>query len=76
LSSARALYFLKDVDGFRGPDKRLWISVVRVNVLGDGRVQVLDAVEDSAAQLIDCVRSRKKRSTMFSHDELVGVKWQ
>jgi len=48
--------------------------VVIFEVLFDRRAERFDAAEGAATNAF-LVISAKKRSTWFSHDELVGMKW-
>jgi hypothetical protein len=72
-SGAGELDLLQDVAGFGGPDEGFGVVVVMVDVVEDRCYQFLDTAKHSAPQSI-YVRSRKKRSTMFSHEQPVGVK--
>ena len=53
--------------------KGLGSSIVPGDVLSDGNDQLFEGSEDAATDLI-LVMSRKKRSTMLSHEAEVGVK--
>ena len=65
--------FSEDVLSFSCPDEGFRCLVMLVDVL----VERLDQFEDApehASPLPFSVRSRKNRSTLFSHEALVGVK--
>lgn len=63
--------FGENVGGLGRPDKRLGVDVVRVHI----GVQRFDQFQNTAEHRSRLtVRSRKKRSTMLSQEELVGVK--
>jgi hypothetical protein len=64
---------LQDVSGARGPDEQLGVLVVMIDIVADCRSEFFDIAKDAAAKPVR-VRSRKKRSTMFSQDELAAVK--
>ena len=75
-ASVRArLTFSRISEAFAVQMKGLGTLVVFVDVFADGHDEFLGIVEDAATQAGFAVRSRKKRSTMFSHELLVGVKW-
>ena len=71
--SAGAFDLFQDICGFGGPDKRLGIFIVMVDVIADCQDQVLDASKDAAAQPI-LSQVAEESSTMFSHEQPVGVK--
>jgi len=52
LRGAGAFDFLEDVAGFGGPDERLGMFVVMVNIIEDRSNQLLDAVKGAAAQAV------------------------
>jgi hypothetical protein len=49
--------FSKDHVGGSRPDKRLWIAVVGLNVIEDGRFQVLDGSKGSPANALPILAS-------------------
>ena len=58
-SRPRALDLLQDVGGLGGPDEGFGAFIVMVDVIEDGRNQLLDAAEDSAAQAVFCQVAEK-----------------
>ena len=71
--AAGALNLFEDIGRLRGPDEGFGVLVVFFDVLFDGDDQFFGIVKAPRRSRF-CVRSRKKRSTMFSHELLVGVK--
>lgn len=74
-SRAGALYLFQDVDGLSVPDEGLGVFVVMVDVM----YWPMASMSSSTLRKMPrrsrfSVRSRKNRSTMFSHEQLVGVK--
>ena len=49
------------------------MAIVVVEIVHDGLLQFVDALEDAAADAFSVI-SAKKRSTMLSHEPDVGVK--
>ena len=64
--------FCKDVGSFGGPDERLWILVVPVDVVSDGHDEVFEVREYSASDMV-LSQARKNRSILLSHEDEVGV---
>ena len=69
----RAAYLFQYVGGLGGPDEWLGMFVVVVDVLADGFDEFL-ALPKMPRRSRFSVRSRNNRSTIFSHEQLVGVK--
>ena len=68
-----ALDFLEDVGGGRGPDEGRGMLVVLGDVVVNGGDELV-TLRNTPRRRRLTVRSRKNRSTMFSHDAEVGVK--
>lgn len=68
-SRSCALDLFGDVGSLGGPDEGLGAFVAVVDVVVDGANKLLDATE-GAGRSRSSVRSRKNRSTMFSHEQL------
>jgi hypothetical protein len=59
-----------------GPDEWFGIFVVDLDEFAKGRLKLFDASEGAAPRRIRLlVSSANHRSTRFSHDPYVGVKW-
>jgi len=72
-SPATALDLLQDIGRSCGPNERLRVTVMFADVRFDGSDQRIDAPKNATSDGL-LVISRKNRSTMLSHDELVGIK--
>ena len=62
-----------DVGSAGGPDERLVVLVVMLEVLNDRLFEVATLAKPLRCRGLSEV-SRKNRSTVFSHEALVGVK--
>jgi hypothetical protein len=72
LNRSRALLTFSSMsDAFGGPDERLGIVVVLIDGSMKSFVQPFYAARGTARDL-RCLRSRNRRSTMFSQEALVG----
>jgi len=70
---AGARDFFEDARGVCSPDGGLWILVVEVDESAEGHVELFEALEVATPNLV-CVRSRKNRSILLSHEAEVGAK--
>jgi hypothetical protein len=72
--ASSGFHFFQDVGGSRGPDERFRAFVMTVDVGADGDGEFFQIAKDAAPEPI-VSEVAKERSTMFSQDALVGVKW-
>src|SRR6185437_6995174 len=64
---AGALDLFEDVGGFRGPDERLGLIVVLVDVSTDGHDQLLDIAEGTSSQARPINLTLEERSVLEQH---------